>query len=114
MQKYIKIIRTIKKKLLNKYIFIALNNLDVKGNHFTPQYLYTEDILNLNIVKYENIDSDFSNLMKKYNLDIKLNGRVNVSCGYFCFDDLSKESIQLINKVYYNDFKMFNYKVIKE
>lgn len=101
-----------KKILLNKYLFIALNNLDPKGGHFTPQYLYIDYDITLHILKFENLDIEFQNLMKKYNLNIKLNKKLNISSHFFNFNDLSKESILLINKIYYNDFKLFNYKII--
>jgi hypothetical protein len=82
--------------------------------HFIEQYLYlnTDDpTIKIHILKYENLNTEFTELMEKYNLVVDLTKeRSNVSDKrVFELDDLDKESIALIKKIYEKDFMLFNY-----
>lgn len=92
--------------IFNLYINYSLNNLDSKGNHFTPQHLY----LNITIIKYENLNYEFNNLMKKYKLNLKItNKSYNKSTVVFKLKDISQDNIILIEKIYKEDFIQFGY-----
>jgi hypothetical protein len=105
---------------LNNYInnnLIDKNNI-MNDGHFIPQYKYLFDknmnlIVN-NVLKFENLENDFDNLMKKYNYsNIKItNFKVNTSNKTFTIDNLYKETIERINSYYHIDFIMFEYKKI--
>ena len=44
-----------------------------KGNHFTEQYKYIEDVSQkINIIKMENLNSMLKKLFKYYHIDIKI------------------------------------------
>jgi hypothetical protein len=67
-----------------------------------------------NILKFENLDNDFDDLMKKYNysnITIK-NFKINNSNKTFTIDNLYKETIENINSYYHVDFIMFDYNKI--
>ena len=103
-------------KELNSYIMknlIDKNNITNDG-HFIPQYKYFFDknmnlIIN-HIIKFENIDNEFNELMKLYNLNINIkNFIINKSIKQFNINNLYKETIDKINSYYHIDFLMFNY-----
>ena len=82
------------------------------GGHYKEQHLYIDKKYDIHILKFENIELDFNNLMEKYSLNIKLNIKKNVSDKIYTVDSLSPEVIELINTVYDEDFKLFGYKKI--
>jgi len=81
--------------------------------HGTPQYLYLPVD---NIIYFENLQNDFTNLLRKHNINYnpklpkvnksKIKKKFNIS-------DLDEETINLINCVYKKDFEIFGYKLIK-
>lgn len=106
------------KKDLNKFI----NNIPKKiknnkfqdGCHYLPQYEFLDydDAAKYEILKMENLDSDFQKFLKKYNFpEIKLK-RNNSTKKSLSILDLDKESIKIINNIYKIDFIKFNYKII--
>ena len=100
---------------INKYIQNCINNYskcDFKY-HYYPQWLYydTKNNIKITVLKFENLENDFNNLMKEYSLDLKLDIHEQKSKQIFTIKDLSTETIKLINKVYSKDFKLFNYNI---
>jgi hypothetical protein len=85
-----------------------------RGDHYTPQYLYRIGVPGLNILKFEDLQTDFSELMTRYNMKISLNKYNNTSKARkkFGVNDLGPNSIRLINKVYMQDFNLFEYDTI--
>ena len=85
--------------------------------HFIEQHLYlnTEDdpTIKIHVLKYENLNREFNELMDKYNLSVDLTKeRCNVSTNrIFELEDLDKESKKLIQEVYKHDFVLFNYEI---
>jgi len=62
------------------------------------------------ILKYENLDNEFKELMDKYNLShIKLDKHENKSSNKLNRNDLTHESKDIIYKLYKKDFQLFNY-----
>ena len=110
---------------LNNFIKKILNDKNyykILDSHFIPMYEYTIikssnknklKVFPNNILKIEELDKDFNNLIKQYKLKIPLNitktTKVNITFGNVKQSDLNKESIELINKIYHYDFKFFNY-----
>jgi len=94
------------------------------GGHFIPQYDYLfDDDSNSNgrkqivkhVLHFENLQHEFEELMKAYELDVNLNSdrvrqhkKSNISLGV---DDLTANTIDLINKVYAKDFEIGDYKM---
>lgn len=102
---------------INKYIQKSISNYhkyELKY-HFYPQWLYydTKNNIKTTILKFENLETDFNNLMKEYSLDLKLDIHKQKSEKVFTVNELSNETIKLINEVYSKDFKLFAYKMIK-
>jgi hypothetical protein len=101
----------------NKYIQTKIKQQKNNpfGGHYTPQYKYSENndsqLVNINVLKFENITNEFNNLMKEYNIDLHLNEHKNKSNYKFTTDDFTKETIDLIKKVYEQDFEQFNYNI---
>ena len=90
------------------------NNKHFNSNHILEQNAFTHGKRKVDhILRFENLDEDFSRLMKQYdikNLDLlhynKSKSNINVS-----IHDLNQKSIELINKVYKKDFELFNYEM---
>jgi len=102
---------------LNKWIIDNLkkykNDSSILDCHLIPQYDY---VYNNNkkrithILKYENLDKEFSDLMKTYNLDIELDKKKhNTKKCNLKVSDLYPETKQLIYNFYKKDFLTFNY-----
>lgn len=102
------------KEQFNLYIAEKIKNRVPYGGHYTPQHLYLDDDPNvkIHVLKFENLKQDFNELMKKYNIDLKLSLFKNKSNKFFTINDISEENIKLINKVYDKDFIKFEYKKI--
>ena len=96
--------------IFNLYITYSLNNLCEYGDHFTQQCKYIIPNININILKFENLEEDFNNLMKRYKLDIILpKKKYNTSKQVFKLKNLNKQNILLIQKIYHKDFITFGY-----
>lgn len=84
----------------------------VCAGHYIEQNLYVEcnHRINIHVLKLENLENDFNNLMAKYNLPCKIDRRDNKrSSNNFTTEDFSIKLIKLINLVYHKDFELFNY-----
>jgi hypothetical protein len=94
------------------------NNNTRDGFHYLPQfsYLLNNKNNNVHILKIENLEKDFKELTETYNLNLNLNKHINKSkfIKNFTINDFSFELIQIINKVYKEDFRIFNYKMISK
>lgn len=100
--------RIIKQHILQRNSF----NKNGQKGHYIEQYLYLDKKYNIHILKFENLNNDFNNLMKKYSLNIKLDTKQNKGNKIYTVDSLSSEVIQIINNVYDKDFKIFGYEKI--
>ena len=84
--------------------------------HYCEQYKYLDPSINIEIIKFENMYEELTQLFKKYNLNItipdkKVNSRQQRNRKLlFTVNDFSPELIKLINKVYDKDFQLFGYK----
>ena len=110
-------------KNINKYDKIKMNKYvqnriksryKIIGGHYTEQYKYIppKSLTHTHIIRFENLEKEFNDLMIKYNLPIKLDSKDNCSVKKFTIKDFSKKTIRLINDVYHKDFVIFNYKKI--
>ena len=92
---------------------MKIKNRCKRGGHYTEQYKYLDKDYNIYILKFENLEDEFNNLMMKYNLRIKLDKHKNESVNKkFKVSDFSYELIKLINKVYEKDFIEFGYSML--
>ena len=87
--------------------------------HYIPQWLYLLDkdgnIIIKNIIKQENLNEEFNELMTTYGYSIRLsrNNKNNPALGNkFTVKDLSKKNIDLINTIYQKDFELFGYEML--
>ena len=103
-------IDNINEKEFNLYIKKRILNRSIRGDHYTEQYKYIDENISIHILKFENIEFEFNELMKKYKLNIVLNKKSNASKNKkFTVKSFTPELIKLINKVYHKDFLMFGY-----
>lgn len=79
------------------------------GGHWTEQWRYLDNDMNIHVLKFENLQNEFNALMKKYNLPIRLNNKDNANSKIFTKKDLDPKTVKLIQNVYEKDFKLFNY-----
>jgi len=98
------------KEDFNKFLINKINSRCKIGHHYTEQYKYLDKDCKINIIKFENLEEEFNNLMRKYNIDLKLNKHSN-KCNEkkFKVSDFSLDLIRLINVVYEKDFIEFGY-----
>jgi hypothetical protein len=97
----------------NNYIREKIMKRPLLGGHFSEQYKYLDNdpTIRINVLKYENLDVEFKELMKEYNLNLTLNKELNKTNKIFNVIDISDDNIKLINYIYKKDFEMFNYKM---
>ena len=105
---------------INQWINNIKNNLQNHpkfgrkcGDHFTEQYKYFDSDVKITILKYESLEEDFNNFMILSKLPIKLNNsKIPLKDTTFTIDDITEENMELINRVYRNDFDLFGYTII--
>jgi len=103
---------------LNKWVKTKLKlarlNYKLDDHHFAPQYMYIYDKEGKRkvdyVLKYENLDSEFKQLMKEFGLKVKLTKtKINSKKCNMKVSDLDKVSIQMIKDFYKDDFALFDY-----
>ncbi|MBA42757.1 MAG: hypothetical protein CMF62_01965 [Magnetococcales bacterium] len=98
-------------KTFNEYLIKRIKNRPKNGGHYSEQYKYldNDNTYKVHVLKFENLDEEFSNLMKKYKIPITLNKKNNSNLKKFTINDMNDELVNLIQTVYYKDFIKFNY-----
>ena len=98
----------------NNYIKDRILKRSEHGDHYTEQYKYIDKNAKIHIIHFENLHTEFNELMEKYNLHVKINIHSNKAnfIPKFTIESFSPEVIKLINDVYHKDFEMFHYKKI--
>lgn len=85
---------------------------------FVPQveYVYDDDGSRIvkNVLRYEDLRTEFKQLMKEYGYDIQLPYSIQESKGSLTYKDLSPETIALINEYARADFYAFGYEMVKD
>jgi chondroitin 4-sulfotransferase 11 len=105
-------------KRVNKYpdFKTFCKHLDEFKNemHFIPQYKYVvnndDNVIVKNILRFENINSDFSEFISKYNLKNNNLPIVNTSKHDHFNNYYDEETKNIVYNFYIKDFKLFNYK----
>jgi hypothetical protein len=101
----------------NNYLINKINNRlsASNGNHYMEQYKYLDPTVNIHIIKFENLNEEFTNLMNLYNIkNITLKKENSGENKQFTISDFSDELINLINTVYDKDFEIFQYTKIQK
>lgn len=110
---------------MNEWIQMRLREvmkMTTYPGHFLPQHLYVYNHHRkrtmTHILRYENLQEDFDQLMSQYNLNIKLPpGEILKKAmdqnEYFSKMSLSPDSISLINELYGADFRAFGYTMVE-
>lgn len=103
--------KNVNKKNLNEFIHNAeiiydKNNFCFDG-HLLPQNEFVDS--KTEILKIENLDKEFSNLMKKYNYPDKKLGKSFKTSTNLSVKDLDRKSINIVNNIYHEDFNNFGY-----
>ena len=101
---------------VNKFLQQEISLIDFHKERtrfrFLQQSRYFEDGFNIHVIKFENLEEEFNELMLRYGYEITLDEKINVSNKIASIEDLSAETIKLINETYKEDFIRFNYKMI--
>lgn len=98
---------------LQKKIANLENLKDFKFAHFIPQHFYVYDKnfkYTKYVLKFENIESEFNNLMKNQNLNCKFSYRKS-DYRKLNKNFLNSETIEKIKKTYEKDFELFDYDI---
>jgi hypothetical protein len=106
-------------RIINKWITNVANDIENHpqfgrkiGDHFTEQYKYYDINYKIHIIKYENLQEELNNLLNIYKYSLILEEHNIETTFTYSIDDISKENIKLINRVYKNDFDNFGYEMI--
>lgn len=104
----------VKHELCETFIYgKEMKELDARV-HYRPQFTFiynnNQDKYVDNILKYENLNKDISNLNKQYNLNILEYGKNQNEKSYI--KHFNKESINKINNLYRKDFMLLQYDMI--
>jgi hypothetical protein len=93
-----------------------LDRKNIHNYHFCEQYKYYDCNVSISVLHFENLQKEFDFLMRKYNIDLKLNLHSNksISTKTFRVEDISEENIKLIHDVYAKDFELFGYEMKKK
>jgi len=107
------------KEEFNNYLIDKIKNRQLHENsyHYSEQYKYIDNNINITIIKFENLFEELINLFEKYKIDInvnKYNKKINNkesknSTILFNIDDFNTDLLTYINEVYDKDFILFNY-----
>ena len=107
------------KEQFNQFLIYKIKTRIPSGEHYSEQYKYLDKNVDINIVRFENLNTELDLLFKKYNIPININDyrKTNTKESKnkalrFTKEDFNHELINLINIVYDNDFKAFNYEKI--
>lgn len=115
-----------KANVMNKWIRQKLSSPELMNKpHFLPQHYYVQNKLGENVidhlVRYENLNQEFSELMKKYSLNITLANRANAPAKKTLSKaNFTQKTINMINKIFKEDFELLGYsmmtsmKILKE
>lgn len=100
---------------INEYLHNGFEHIKLKrtcvGCHFTEQYRYLDPKCHIRVLRYENLEKEFNQLMKEYEYNIVLNTKQNVSIKITSLTDLTLETIESINSIYEKDFTTFHYEM---
>jgi len=104
-------------QIMNDWIQQKVKACLSSNGHFLPQHYYIynnkgQKVVN-HILRFENLDEEFSKLMKQYSLQVPLGKELvrDKECTLTA-DDLSKETIDMINTFYAEDFSLLGYPML--
>lgn len=108
------VVNGVKKMDINKWLKIQLAK---DFEHFIPQYLYVFDSkfnkIITHVLKYENFPNNFNDLMlSKLKIDDRIGMKQQSEECKVNVTDFTEETIDLINKKYYHDFRLFGYNML--
>ena len=87
----------------------------INKKHLFPQkdfvYIENEKVTD-HVLRLENLNAEFKNLMENKNLPLQINIKANESIKIFNVEDISRKNLDLINKRYEKDFELFGYEMI--
>lgn len=111
--------------VLNDFIMYRLSKIDRENNyypqkHLIPQHKYVYDSegnrVIKNIVHFENIVSEFNDVMSEYGQDAKMTSETDLRenrDGNLTRINLTPETIKAINELYAGDFAAFGYEMVE-
>lgn len=82
-----------------------------------PQFLYVyndqgQRVIE-NVIRFEDVKTEFNALMDKYGVDLKLSSPIKESSGTLTHFDLYPETISMINAYFQADFDAFGYETVE-
>jgi len=102
---------------LDKWIKRKIRTIPNNG-HLLPQYYYVYNKYGYKVVDHvlrvENLNEEFQELMKSYSLNINLGKKTNArkDRSWLTVANLTRSTINKINSCYADDFKFFNYSLL--
>ena len=113
---FLNFLKLVDETLSNNKVDELIKYNDIHSNHFIPQYKYIKTSENIEddiiILKIENLHIDFKNKINTIFPNLKLK-HLNKNIDYDYLDYYKNcECIEIVNRLYSKDFKMFNYNMI--
>ena len=103
----------------NNHIEKYLNFVETRFNlqHWWPQHKFIYDADGNKMVDYilrmDNLNQEFNDLMREYNLPLQLNSKTNESNKMYGLEDIFINNLNKINRLYQKDFELFGSEMIK-
>lgn len=97
-----------------KEFLLAVNNLPnhLCDEHFAPITTILKNVKIDHIIKVESLNDEYEKLIKKYNLPQRYTNMAITNIGEKYMDFFDDEMYKIVNKKYYDDFKIYNYEII--
>jgi len=99
--------------------FNEILRYNINDYHTYYDYIYHKDKKVIpHVLKLENLNNEFNQLMSDYNCEIRMDKKKNLSGKFYSdikygVEHISKENLKLINEKFKKDFHYFNYDMIK-
>jgi len=105
--------------IMNEWIWKKIEKTPQQSyyGHLIPQHYYVYNKLGRKMVKhvlrFENLTEEFQELMEKYSLNITLGNKTNArGSSALSVENLTRETIDMVNDRYAKDFRFFNYSLL--
>ena len=100
---------------ISEYLYLVETRFNLQ--HWWPQHKFIYDADGNKIVDYvlrmDNLNQEFNDLMEEYNLPLQLNYKTNESNKMYGLKDIFINNLSKINKIYKKDFELFGSDMIE-
>ena len=96
-------------KHLNEIIQAQIQQPNAFGGFFSHQHKFLDATSKIDVLRFESLEEDFDDLMKRYGIDAKLEHHNKTENKQLSRTDLFPETIRFIQTIFHDDFQTFGY-----